>query len=250
MDTAGTSGLYFTYAGGGLSILPSTITTNVTSLAIDAADHVFCLAIADRIDISLGASALQPKVAGGMDVSIMKLDFSAPPPNPVQITKVNVVASGVDIAQNTWIEIHGTGLAPASVPAAGTDWSAAPEFASGRMPTSLAGVSVKVNGKAAYVYYVSATQVNVLTPLDSTTGQVQVTLANGSNTSDPFAVNLKTVAPAFLQFGSALTSRGGTPTTACWGRHPCLYRATRSHRRDRARRSCCTAPGSACPDRF
>ena len=44
-------------------------------------------------------------------------------------------------------------------------WSNAPEFASGRMPTQLAGVSVTVNGRPAYVYFVSPAQINVLTPL-------------------------------------------------------------------------------------
>jgi uncharacterized protein (TIGR03437 family) len=141
--------------------------------------------------------------AGTVTGSIVSFKTSAAPAvNPVQIAGINVVAGGVGIAQNTWIEIHGTGLAPASVPAAGATWSSAPEFASGRMPTALAGVSVNVNGEAAYIYYVSATQVNVLTPLDSTTGPVQVTLTNGSNTSDPFPVNMKAVAPAFLQFGA------------------------------------------------
>jgi uncharacterized protein (TIGR03437 family) len=128
--------------------------------------------------------------------------FISAPVNPVQIAKVNVVAGGVNIAQNAWIEIHGTGLAPASIPAAGTTWSNAPELASGAMPTALAGVSVQVDGKPAYIYYVGATQVNVLTPLDSTTGQVPVTLTNGSNTSAPFTVTMTTVAPAFLQFGA------------------------------------------------
>lgn len=402
LNATGTSALYFSYMSGGLGALPSTVTTNVTGLAIDAADAVYCMSIANLVSVVPGPTVVQPTPAGGLDVFLMKLIFppppaisslspatmtasttaltsltingsnfstigghlqftdpngaatfstshpervvsvtaaqwvyqvnnggttgtwrvqvvnadsqtsntasftvtaAAPPPtastgsatsitansatlggtvnpngldthvsflygtssslsgasqtgsqdlgsgasassvsanvtglaanttyyfqlqatstagtaagsivsfktstatpaNPVQITKINVAAGGVDIAQNTWIEIHGTGLAPASVPAAGTTWSSAPEFASGRMPTSLAGVSVNVDGKPAYIYYVSATQVNVLTPLDSTMGQVQVTLTNGSNTSDPFAVNLKTVAPAFLQFGS------------------------------------------------
>jgi uncharacterized protein (TIGR03437 family) len=135
--------------------------------------------------------------------SVTAAFISTPPSgNPVNIAEINVVAGGTNIAQNTWIEIHGTGLAPASVSAGGDTWSNAPEFASGKMPTALDGVSVSVNGKPAYIYYVSATQVNVLTPLDSTTGPVQVTLTNGSNTSAPFTVNLEAVAPAFLQFGS------------------------------------------------
>jgi uncharacterized protein (TIGR03437 family) len=32
------------------------------------------------------------------------------------------------------------------------------------LPTSLGGVSVQINGKAAFLQYVSATQINVLAP--------------------------------------------------------------------------------------
>jgi uncharacterized protein (TIGR03437 family) len=121
---------------------------------------------------------------------------------PVRIVSVNVAGGGADVAQNTWIEIHGAGLATAGIGAGGITWSDAPEFASGRMPTALQGVSVKVNGKSAYVYFVSPGQVNVLTPLDATTGQVQVQVTVGANASAPFTVNLKPVAPAFLLFGA------------------------------------------------
>src|SRR5262245_22066628 len=64
-------------------------------------------------------------------------------------------------------------------PGNGMTWDNAPEFASGAMPTQLGGVSVTVNGKAAFVSYISATQVNVLTPLDSTTGPVQIVVTSG-----------------------------------------------------------------------
>ena len=38
------------------------------------------------------------------------------------------------------------------------------------MPTQLGGVGVMVNGRPAYVYYVSLNQINALTPLDDTSG--------------------------------------------------------------------------------
>ena len=128
------------------------------------------------------------------------------------ITSVNTAGGGSDIAQNTWIEIKGTNIAPLSTPASGVIWSDAPEFASGRMPTLLKGASATVNGKAAYVYfYCSGTvagsicakdQINVLTPLDNTVGAVQIVVNNGSSSSAPFTVNEKTVSPAFLLFKS------------------------------------------------
>lgn len=120
----------------------------------------------------------------------------------VGITSVNVAGGGADIAPNAWIEIKGSGLAPPDVGSSGITWGSAPEFASGKMPTQLDGVSVTVNGKPAYVYYVSATQLNVLTPLDTATGTVMVQVTNGPNTSTPFPVTMKSAAPAFLLFGA------------------------------------------------
>jgi uncharacterized protein (TIGR03437 family) len=126
------------------------------------------------------------------------------------ITSVNTAGGGPDIAQNDWLEIKGTNIAPASTPASGVIWSDAPDFAAGRLPTQLKGVSVSVNGKAAYVYFYCSVvpagsicakdQINVLTPLDNTEGPVQIVVNNGSSSSAPFTVNKKTVSPAFLLF--------------------------------------------------
>jgi len=116
----------------------------------------------------------------------------------VNITSVNVSGGGVNIAQNTFIELRGTNLAPNAVGPGGLNWGSAPEFASGKMPTQLDGVSVTVNGKPAYVNYISSTQVNVLTPLDTALGSVQIQLTNGTNVSAPFTAHMNAVAPAFF----------------------------------------------------
>ena len=123
-------------------------------------------------------------------------------PQPT-ITGAGVSGGGANIAQNAWIEIYGSDLAPGSV-GAGLTWSSAPSFATGQMPTSLGGVSVTVNGKPAYVYFVSAAQVNVLTPLDSTIGSVAIEVNNGSATSAAFTANLQAAAPGFLRFSDGI----------------------------------------------
>jgi len=118
------------------------------------------------------------------------------------ITGVGVSGGGANIAQNGWASIYGSNLAPAGV--GGLVWSSAPSFASGLMPTGLDGVSVTVNGKPAYIYFISSAQVNVLTPLDSTTGPVAVTVNNGTTTSAPYTANLQTVSPGFLRLGDGI----------------------------------------------
>jgi uncharacterized protein (TIGR03437 family) len=127
------------------------------------------------------------------------------------ITSVTVANGGAAIAQNAFIVIKGVNLVPSTTPATGVIWSTAPSFASGLMPTQLNGVSVTVDSKPAFVYfYCSAAtdpacaqdQLNILTPLDSTTGPVPVVVTNPTASSPAFTVNLNPVAPAFLLFGA------------------------------------------------
>ncbi len=125
----------------------------------------------------------------------------APAASPVVISSVNTAAGNAEISQNAWMEIKGVNLAPASV-GNGADWSSAPELGQGKLPTQLNGVSVTVNGKPAFIYFVSVGQVNALSPLDSATGDVSVVVTNGGVASAPFTVKLRGASPSFLRFGA------------------------------------------------
>src|ERR1019366_10623502 len=67
----------------------------------------------------------------------------------------------------------------------------------GNFPMSLGGTSVTINGRPAYLWYVSPGQINLQAPDDGTTGTVPVVVmtANGSATS---TVTLAPFAPSFL----------------------------------------------------
>ena len=118
-------------------------------------------------------------------------------PTKPEIHWVGQASGGFAISRNGWIEIKGVGLASSTAV-----WSNAPEFADGKMPTTLGGVSVKINGKPAYIYFVSPNQVNVLAGLDATTGTVNVEVTNAAVTSDPFPVTKNTATPSFFYFGA------------------------------------------------
>jgi uncharacterized protein (TIGR03437 family) len=121
------------------------------------------------------------------------------------ITSIDTAGGFPTIAQNGWIEIKGSNLAPAGISspdcAPGYCWQAS-DFVNNQMPMALHGVSATVDGKPAYVYFISPTQINVLTPLDSTTGPVQVVVNNNGALSVPFAITENAVAPSFLLFGA------------------------------------------------
>jgi len=100
------------------------------------------------------------------------------------------------IAPNTWIEIKGQNLSRANDTRI---WQAA-DFVNNQMPTSLDGVSVTVNGKSAFVYYISPTQVNVLTPPDAMSGAVSVQVTRDGSASAPFSVSAQPLSPSFFVF--------------------------------------------------
>lgn len=108
---------------------------------------------------------------------------------------VNAFGTGAGIAPNTWVVITGLNLAKQARTWAGAD------FVNNLMPTSLDGVSVTMNGKKAYVYYISATQLNILTPPDLAPGPVQVQVTSDGVLSAPFAVQVGQYAPAFFTLG-------------------------------------------------
>lgn len=136
--------------------------------------------------------------------SVMKRGPTTPVINAV------ITASGLQrISPNDWIAIKGINLVPSNTPAGGLYWSGAPEFAQGKMPTELGGISVTVNGKPAYIWWFCSAattpacatdQINVLTPLDATARQVLIAVTNGSASSAPFLVLREAVSPSLLTF--------------------------------------------------
>jgi uncharacterized protein (TIGR03437 family) len=72
------------------------------------------------------------------------------------------------------------------------------DFNGDNLPTSLSGVSVTVDGKPAFPYYISPTQINVQAPSDSNLGTVNVVVNNNGAISAPAPAQLQTYAPAFF----------------------------------------------------
>ena len=78
------------------------------------------------------------------------------------------------------------------------DWTA--DIAGGKLPTVLDGVGVMVNGKPAYIGYISPKQINILTPADATTGPVQIQTTNNGLTSGTVTATMQATSPAFFLF--------------------------------------------------
>ena len=115
---------------------------------------------------------------------------------PLISTVANAEGESPVIAPNTWVEIKGSGLAPAND---SRIWRAS-DFVNGNMPTQLDGVGATVNGKSAFVWYISPTQVNILTPPDAIQGQVTVQVTNNSVTGSSFTAQAQSLSPSFFVF--------------------------------------------------
>ena len=132
-------------------------------------------------------------------------------PDVATVTSVGTAYGTAAISQNTWTQINGIKIVPANTPAAGANWNNELSFAQGLLPTSLQGVSVTVNGKPGFIsFYCSAAtsqvctsdQINVLTPLDTTTGPVQIVVTSSGVASAPITATLQPLSPTFLLFAA------------------------------------------------
>jgi uncharacterized protein (TIGR03437 family) len=124
--------------------------------------------------------------------------FSLISPDVPAISPNNGVVNGASfqpgISPGSWITINGTNLSPQT-----DTWVNA--IVKGALPTTLDGVSVMVGDQAAYIEYVSPTQINAVVP-NVPAGTVPVTVTTSSGTSQAVTVQLSAEQPAFFQWGT------------------------------------------------
>ena len=146
-------------------------------------------------------SATLPADMNGL-VNIEVQDASTLGDDSLNIMVASPVANAASFqpgfASATWVSIFGSNFA------SGTAVWQASDFVKGALPTSLGGVSVTINGNAAYVYYVSPTQVNVLAPDDTTMGAVTLVVTSSTGATTSFTVWKQTLAPAFFTIDNGL----------------------------------------------
>lgn len=178
-----TNGIVSTLAGGGLTLNGENVSAttvalgNVWALAVDAAGTVFLT------DSSNGR--------------VKKVTPRSTPPSavPVITSVVNGASFLAGIAPNSWATIRGTNLAPRT-----STWDTS--IVGGVLPTALDGVTVTIGGRAVYVNYISATQINVMVG-DVGTGPLPVVVTTPAGASAPFSVLSSTYSPAFFVWPSS-----------------------------------------------
>ena len=110
-----------------------------------------------------------------VDQAYKRIRKITPAPVPLISATDSAVSSFLGksaFSSNTYVEIYGSNLAATTRTWSGSD------FQGSNAPTTLDGVSVTVNGKAAFVYFVSPGQININTPDDSAIGPVVIQVKN------------------------------------------------------------------------
>lgn len=118
-----------------------------------------------------------------------------PPPAPSLSTVLSASAFGgfASAAPGSWVEIYGSNLASVT-----RGWTSA-DFTGDNAPISLSGVSVSVGGQAAFVDYISPTQVNAQLPSTITAASnVPLTVTNSNGTSMALNLVINATEPGLL----------------------------------------------------
>lgn len=186
------------------------VTTGATSVRIDPAPGAVALS---------GAYPVAPKTptvytlsasnAAGTVTRTVTVDLVTFANLPV-IAKggvVTVSAAAARISPLSLVSIYGYGF----MTGAAQTWDGK------TLLTTLAGVSVKVDGKPAYLLYAGPEQINIQVPDTATRGQVAVVVTNGYASSDPVMVEMASIAPEFKGWGTSAyveATRPG-PTSSC-----------------------------------
>ncbi len=135
-------------------------------------------------------NVIEPVVAWPGATWVFAGPASAPAPSIAANGVVNGASFQPGIVGNSWVTIQGSDLAPVT-----DTW--ANSIVDGKLPTTLDGVTVTVGGKAAYLYYISPSQINLIAP-DTGTGPVPVTVTTSAGTSLTFTVASSQYGPAFF----------------------------------------------------
>ena len=125
-------------------------------------------------------------------------------PASAPASRVNSVANGASyqaaVASAGFVSIFGTGFANSA-----RTWASS-DFSGSSLPVSLDGVSVTINGKRAYVVYISPTQINAIAPDDDTMGPVQVVVTTPQGPSYSATVLKQKLSPALFTYQSGTAS--------------------------------------------
>jgi len=183
-------------ATGSAAITPASATTDATGQA--------------RAELTLGPNpgpiTITASVDGLPEITFRATATTAVVNNPNRpsigasgsIVTASAFGGRTSISPATWIEIYGTNLATTTRP-----WGDA-DFRGPQAPSELDGVKVTINGRSAFVAFISPGQINAQVPDGIGIGPVPVIVTNANGTSDQITITAVTASPGLLAPSSFL----------------------------------------------
>ena len=200
--------LQFLYTSGGPAPSPQTVAVTSAgesatfTMASDSpwlTTDVQSAATPATVTVRTNPVGLSPGVYSG------NLDFFVPGNSPVTVPVALVVDPALPSLASAGI-VNGAsfqnGLAPGSLftifannLSSGTTTAASAPWA-----TNWNGISVKINGIAAPLGYVSPTQINAQVPFEIAPGTAQLTITSNGTTTGPVGLTIQTAAPGLFMY--------------------------------------------------
>jgi uncharacterized protein (TIGR03437 family) len=202
------SSLQFLYTGGGpaLSAQTVTITSAAPSVSIKVASDapwlttdVQSAATPAIITVRANPVGLNPGVySGSLDIFVpgtrpvavqVALVVNPALPSLLSASIVNAASYQKGLAPGSLFTIFANNLSGGTATAASVPWA-----------TSWNGISVKIDGIAAPLGYVSPTQINAQVPFEVAPGTAQLTVQSNGTTSGPVGLTIQSAAPGVFMY--------------------------------------------------
>jgi uncharacterized protein (TIGR03437 family) len=199
LNNGGSALLYSTYLGGSGDDIGRGIT-------VGSNGSVYLAGITGSLDFPVTSGAYQTTYGGGTsDAFFAVLGCSSGTPT--------IAAGGIGNAAS----YSTTALSPGGIFAIfGSYFSCTPTSATTLpLPTTLNGVTVKVNGTAVPLYYAGEGQINAQIPYGTATGNATITVTASGGTSDAGTLPVETAGPGIFMIGTqaAAVNKDGTVNT-------------------------------------
>lgn len=181
------------FKGDGSALLFSSYTTDImayqggsgrSGFAVDQAGNVYATGPTED------KRPLPNAIALPGSTRLLVLKIAAGPATPSITSVVNGASFASGIVPGSWATIQGSNLSTTT-----DTWDNF--IVNSKLPTSVDGVSLTVGGQSAYVYYISAGQINFIVP-EVPAGPQQVVVTNSLGVSSAFSATVNTYGPAFF----------------------------------------------------
>ncbi len=149
--------------------------------------------------VSANCGPGDPPVSSPTSVYTSKITLSPAASGPTITNVADAESARASFTSGQWVAIYGTALSNTTRTWGNSDFTGGTAVGS-PLPSKLDGVSVTIGGLPASVYFVSPTQLNVLSPSNLPLGSAPVVVTNNGTVSSSFNATVVQSSPSFFYY--------------------------------------------------